>query len=228
MPSFADSKIYKVMSPSTGLVYYGSTRKSLTTRFSHHLAAYRRYNSGVSTGFVSVFQVIHYNDAVISLVENYPCADNKTLNEREGWHIRNNNCVNSNVPGRTVAERKALSVIANRAFRDRCPTYHKEYYAANKPVRLRVRCECGQSIQSVNLTAHRNNSRHLKNLSNNIHDCHHELLHLMVLSITDCEGTDDCQGCEGCDERSSDISNDETEGDGNETDSNDETESDNA
>ena len=42
----------------------------------------------------------------IELIENYPCANREELLKREGHHIKNNECLNRCVAGRTINEWK--------------------------------------------------------------------------------------------------------------------------
>jgi hypothetical protein len=35
-----------------------------------------------------------YDDVRIELIEEYPCKNKMQLNKREGYYIRNNDCVN--------------------------------------------------------------------------------------------------------------------------------------
>ena len=45
-----------------------------------------------------------YDDAYIELIEECPCNDKNELNRREGQMIREMNCVNKRIEGRTGKE----------------------------------------------------------------------------------------------------------------------------
>jgi len=96
MPDYQKSKIYQIVSPSHPEVppYYGSTTQTLSARMSGHRAHYRadtreNYNSKL---------ILCYEDAIIVLVENYPCANKSELEKREAEIIKTNKCVNINIP----------------------------------------------------------------------------------------------------------------------------------
>jgi galactokinase len=48
--------------------------------------------------------IIEKGDAIIELIENYPCNSRQEATRREGWHQRNSECVNQNIAGRTQKE----------------------------------------------------------------------------------------------------------------------------
>lgn len=102
---YSNSKIYKIWSPSRDdLVYYGSTYQSLSQRMAIHRNDYRKFKRGKFSK-VSSFKIFEEcDDSRIELVENYPCSNKEELNSREGYYIRNNNCVNKVVPCRTQKE----------------------------------------------------------------------------------------------------------------------------
>jgi hypothetical protein len=80
------SKIYIIKSPSTDLVYVGSTIHELNERFSRH-----KCKSNVCTSK----EILKFNDAYIELIENYPCKSYRELLEREKYFISiTPNCVN--------------------------------------------------------------------------------------------------------------------------------------
>ena len=85
MPTFADAKIYAIMSPSTHKIYVGSTIRSLEIRFNGH---------NQSVKFCTSKEIIKYGDAYIQLIENFPCSNARELQQQEGFYILNNDCVN--------------------------------------------------------------------------------------------------------------------------------------
>jgi hypothetical protein len=88
MPDYQSGKIYKIHSFQTDLVYYGSTTVRLCNRFSGHKTDMKR---GRGT---SAKQILEYDDAVITLVELFPCDSRSELESRERFYIENNQCVN--------------------------------------------------------------------------------------------------------------------------------------
>ena len=91
MPNYANGKIYKIVG-DTGATYYGSTVQSLKARMRRHR------NSKDTSAYRDIISKMDYE---MILIENYPCESKKELNEREGWYIRENPCVNRQVAGRT-------------------------------------------------------------------------------------------------------------------------------
>jgi len=97
MPAnFQNCKIYKVISPSNPeLVYYGHTCRTLDQRMKEHKSKSNDTASKI---------IIEKGDAIMELIENYPCNSRQEATRREGWHQRNNECVNHNIAGRTQQE----------------------------------------------------------------------------------------------------------------------------
>lgn len=101
MPDFAKGKIYRIISPNCDKVYIGSTTATLNNRFSNHKSACKTENSSSKV-------VIESGDAVIELLENFPCESKKELERREGEIIRiTENRSNATVAGRTNKEWRA-------------------------------------------------------------------------------------------------------------------------
>lgn len=99
MRDYSKGKIYKLVSPSTGKVYIGSTITTLKHRFNNHKSDYKTQRR-----YVSSFEVITENDCYIELVKNYPCSSKKELEREEGKEIQKHTCVNISVAGRTSKE----------------------------------------------------------------------------------------------------------------------------
>ena len=91
MPDYANAKIYKIVGED-GSVYYGSTTMCLKERMRKHR---------ISKDTSAYREIISQMDCEIILVENYPCESKKELEDREAWYIRENPCVNQQIPGRT-------------------------------------------------------------------------------------------------------------------------------
>ena len=114
MPDYANGKIYKIVG-DTGITYYGSTTQSLKERMRQH-----PYNKGTTAHQ----KIISQMDWEIVLVENYPCESKKELEDREGWYIRENPCVNRVVVGRTKGEyredrREELNTYARKQYEEK-------------------------------------------------------------------------------------------------------------
>lgn len=94
------SKIYKLV--GYGLNYYGSTKATLGTRKSQHNCDYNNFLLN-KKGYISAYDIIEKGDDWdIELVEEVEDAANLLI--REGFHIKNNECVNKRIAGRTKQE----------------------------------------------------------------------------------------------------------------------------
>jgi hypothetical protein len=125
MPNYQNSKIYKIVSPSNpDLVYYGSTTQKLSYRMTSHIIDFRNCKNNTSS-----FEILKYDDAIILLVEDYPCNSKAELHKKEGEYILNNNCVNKRVEGQPSRERVNM---LKKKYREKNKEQIKSYYEANK------------------------------------------------------------------------------------------------
>ena len=134
---YQKSKIYKLWSPSKNLIYYGSTTETLARRLTKHKANYTMYkktdnNSSYSTSYL----VLECNDYKIELVEEYPCNNKDQICKKEGEYIKNNECVNKCVAGRSKKEwyddNKEVLVAKKKIYTANNKDNYKKYYEANK------------------------------------------------------------------------------------------------
>lgn len=103
---YQNGKIYKITDNGYNLCYYGSTVQTLSNRLSGHKRHYTRYQAG-NHHTISVFKLFDdygVENCKIELVELFPCNSKIELLQREGHHIKNNDCVNRIVSGRTKEE----------------------------------------------------------------------------------------------------------------------------
>jgi hypothetical protein len=91
---YSKAKIYKISSPQTTKVYVGSTVKTLNKRMTQH--------KHVSNGTTSK-EIVKYADAIIELLEEYPCETREQLIQKEcEWIKRTGNCINQVVAVREI------------------------------------------------------------------------------------------------------------------------------
>lgn len=122
-------KIYIIKSNQTDNIYIGSTTSSLSQRLSKHKSSYKRYIAG-KRGFVSSFDIIKFEDAIIELLEDFECQTKEQLTRREGELIKENNiCVNKRVEGRT---RKEYNKEHYQDNKEQIREQKKQYYQDNK------------------------------------------------------------------------------------------------
>ncbi len=112
--------VYVIRSYLTDDVYYGSTKQTLSQRMAEHRRNYKCWlNEKIN--YTSSFEIVKYNDCYIELVEECEYNNKQELLAREGFHIRNNKCVNKCIAGRTRQE-----------YRQEYDSNHKEQIAEYK------------------------------------------------------------------------------------------------
>ena len=124
MPNYLNGKIYTIRSYKTDEVYVGSTTQPLSVRMSKHRTGYKLFMNGTSN-YVSSFEILKFGDAYIELVILNPCNSKTELDAVEGNYIREMDCINKNIPGRTSKQYR----IDNK---DEIKQYKKQYYIENK------------------------------------------------------------------------------------------------
>jgi len=137
MPNYKNAKIYKLVSNYTDKIYVGSTTQKLSMRKAEHTRDYQQYLKGIGYKFIS-FELLELGPVDIILLEEYQCDNREQLHKRERYHIEKNNCVNKNIPARTL----------------------KEYQEANKD--KMYKCSCGSTVKFLYKSQHTQTSKHLK------------------------------------------------------------------
>jgi molecular chaperone DnaK (HSP70) len=122
---YQKGKIYKIVCDTLNLTYYGSTiEPTVAKRLTKHISVFNSYKKG-KANFVTSFKLFENNNYNIFLVENYPSYSKDELHARERFYIENNECVNKNIPCRTIKE----YIEANK---DKLNEKFKEYRDNNK------------------------------------------------------------------------------------------------
>jgi uncharacterized membrane protein YheB (UPF0754 family) len=169
MPDYKNGKIYKLWSPHGDEIYIGSTTQSLTRRKALH--------KQMKDNCCSKLLFEKYDDVRIELLEYVPCDNKEELSKREGEFIRNTNCINKRIEGRTQKERyednkeKILEQMKERYEnnKEKRKEQMKEYYQENKEKRKeqnkeyyekKVICECGCEVRTDYLSKHKRTTKH--------------------------------------------------------------------
>ena len=121
---YQKGKIYKIVDSNNEKCYYGSTIQKLNIRFNGHKNSYIYDNRKKSTSKL-LFDEFGIENCRIELVELYPCNSIKELNLREGYYIKNNECVNKNIAGRSLKEYRSEN-------KEKISNWHKIHYNNNK------------------------------------------------------------------------------------------------
>jgi hypothetical protein len=153
---YHNGKIYRIVCNITGLVYIGGTCKPrLSTRLAWHRYRYKRFLSNKEKYMGTSSIVLENNDYFIELVDYAPCETKDELNKIEGQYIRTTECVNKNIPGRSIKEyhqdnkerrnaigrqyvqnNKEAIRVQRRQFhqdnKERINIRHRQYYQDNK------------------------------------------------------------------------------------------------
>lgn len=123
MPDYSLGKIYKIV--GNGKVYVGSTtRPLLSQRLAKHRCDYKCWVNETSS-YVSSYECISDPECYIELLELCPCSCIDELMKCEGKWIKDLECVNRCVVGRTQKEyydENKEAIIEQ----------HKAYYLSNK------------------------------------------------------------------------------------------------
>ena len=166
MVNYTNSKVYKIWSTQGDKIYVGSTTKQyLSQRMDAHRTEYKRWKDGkckLITSF-QLFDEYGIENCFIELIEAKECNSKDELHKLEGKFIRELNCVNKVVSGRTRKEHYLDNKEHFKQYYDDNKEHFKQYYDTNKEKILETRsqifiCECG-----VNYTfGHK--SRHIKSI----------------------------------------------------------------
>jgi hypothetical protein len=186
MPNYQDAKIYKIVNYENDDVYVGSTcEPTLARRLSGHVRDYKGYLNG-KTHYITSFDVIATGNYDIQLIEAYPCANKMELHAREGYWIKQMECVNRHVAGRqrhesdkAYRENNRIEIaIRNKVYREtnkaKIDKYQKIYRDANKDkikaryektkdkLNAKVECICGVTHIFQYRARHRRTKNHQK------------------------------------------------------------------
>jgi hypothetical protein len=162
MPRVGDlskCKIYKITSlTNPELVYYGHTCQRLSQRFSSHKSSYNTSSSKI---------IIDEGDAIILLVEDYPCETEDQATAREAFYVQNNPCVNKYIPGRTHKEYYEIN-------KEKIADYNKEYREINKEQIIEQKKIYYESYKERKRELYEKNKEDIKKINKAYQDNHKE------------------------------------------------------
>lgn len=99
MVNYQNSKIYKIVCDTTGLIYVGSTTEiRLAKRLAKHKCDYKRFLEGKRDTRATSYKLLENNNYRIELIELYPCNTKDELLKKERFYIESLECVNRNTP----------------------------------------------------------------------------------------------------------------------------------
>ena len=159
-----NAKIYKIVDNINNNIYIGSTCKTLKTRLSEHKSGYKRFLKGLFNKIKS-FDIIKNNDYKIELLEDCEIKTKQELLARERFYIKNNECLNKNIPGRTDKEIQQYQKDYKKTNKDKIDNFNKAYYIRNKEkLEEKFDCECGGKYTRCNKSHHIKTTKHLNYL----------------------------------------------------------------
>jgi len=135
---YKNGKIYKITDIAYTKMYIGSTCQSLSKRLSKHKNDYKAWKDGKKGKVTSfdLFDEFGIEFCKIELIENFACNCKDELQKKEGEHIKNNDCVNKCIPGRTQREYREANKEKIKEYyidnKDKIKEYAKEYQQLNK------------------------------------------------------------------------------------------------
>jgi hypothetical protein len=161
---YKNGRIYKITSDSTDKIYIGSTCQALSKRLTTHRNDYKCYVNG-KRGKTTSFELIALGDAIITLIEDFPCERKEQLHARERYHIQLNKdiCVNKHIPTRTQKEYRKEQY---QNIKEKIAEQQKEYRNVNKEKiaeyrKQKITCECGNDYTQSNKARHEQSKKHL-------------------------------------------------------------------
>ena len=103
---YQNAKIYKIVDIGYNKCYIGSTCEEPSMRMARHRAHFKHFLNNTK-GHIRSFDIFNeygVENCKIELIEYFKCDTLQELRRKEGEHIKNNECVNKHVAGRTVKE----------------------------------------------------------------------------------------------------------------------------
>jgi hypothetical protein len=169
---YKNGKIYVLRSHQTDKIYIGSTTTKLSKRLSKHKSDFKYWKNGKYI-YVSSYELMKYGDVYIELLELCPCDSKMELHKREGELIREMECVNKRIAGRTDKEYRADN-------KDKIKEYNKEWYEANQDKKkeyyqenkdkikdrqnIKYDCYCGGKYNYSHKSKHFKSQKHLNHI----------------------------------------------------------------
>lgn len=124
MVNYANGKIYKICSINDEYeCYIGSTTLRLSVRMAKHRHEFINKSNGPNSKIL--FDKYGIENCKIVLITKFPCTCKEELHAEEAKHIKNNNCVNKCIPGRTKEE-------YYQDNKEQILEHGKQYYENNK------------------------------------------------------------------------------------------------
>lgn len=185
---YSKGKIYKIVDLETDDCYVGSTcEPTLARRLAKHISCYKCFEKGKGH-FVSSYTILKNGNYDIQLIEEYPCENKMQLHSREGYWIKELNCINKKIAGRSkkefyndnkdkIKEYNQTNKNKRKEYLEKNKEkiaivkkqYDKQYYEKNKDkiaekhkkyCQSKTICECGGKFTPTNKSQHEKTTKH--------------------------------------------------------------------
>jgi hypothetical protein len=158
MPNYANSKLYAIRSHQTEDIYIGATVVKLARRMAKHRCGFKQWTTGKSKHYVTSYEILKREDAYIELLQTFPCLCKEELDQREGQLIRETECVNKNIPGRTLKQYREDNIEKIQQWKaqyyqdntDKLKAKQKQYYAFNTDKIKQYKIDNAEKINQQN------------------------------------------------------------------------------
>jgi hypothetical protein len=181
---YDQSKIYKIISDQSEMIYVGSTTKQyLSQRMDKHRNGFKNWKEGKGS-FVASYEILKYDDAKIILLENCNCKSRDELIAREQFYIDKYKdiCINKHfAKGRNIEKRRETqneyrkNNIEQERERDRKRyekdkekrialsknRYEVKKNQINEYRRDKIFCECGVAVARGSIHRHKKSKGHI-------------------------------------------------------------------
>ena len=105
--TYQKGKIYKITDIGYNKCYIGSTTEELSQRMARHRRKFKGFLNGGKCSHIRSYDLFNeygVENCKIELIEYFKCDTMQELRRREGEHIKNTDCVNKRIAGRTISE----------------------------------------------------------------------------------------------------------------------------
>ena len=176
MNNYHNGKIYKVVDIGYNKCYIGSTTENLSMRMVRHRSDYKRYKDGKMNKIMSfdLFDEYGIENCKIELIENVKCETKEELLKKEGEYIRQTDCMNKLLVGRTKKEyyedNREEVLNQHKKYRDEHKMEKQEtdrIYREKNSEKIKekqkevIQCLCGATYTRRNKARHEKTKRHI-------------------------------------------------------------------
>ena len=158
---YSNGVIYKISSPTTDIVYIGSSI-DIDRRVSQHKTLQAYADGGKPHKNIRSLEITCLDDWKLELIEKYPCQTKKELETRERFWIETTpNCINHHIPTRTRCEYRMANEEQKEKSRQRANKYYKENRDECKArFAEKVVCErCGGQVSRIHMSRHQKTTK---------------------------------------------------------------------